>query len=374
MENRKRLETIRFVEIMSNWKFDKNAEVNLKKLLTIQSPSSMEMQTALSLRNNWRELGLDVKTDLLGNIYGTLNPSKNFTIGIVAHMDVVSIQITKILDNGLLLFRRIGSSLYSLIGRKVSILSQKGNILGVIGYDPLKQNCSDKLLQDEDLWLDIGVESKTEALALIEIGDFAVYEPHYCRIGENKICSSGLDDRIGLFIATEVLKEIVQKSLDISICIIGSVQEEIGLRGAQIIGNNKQMDACLIIDVDYATDIPTNIDKQIGELILGKGIGLCRKSDNNKILQSLIKDVAENKKRSYQINLGRNISGGTDAATLQLQLSGIATTNISIPCRYMHSSNEICDIRDVEAAVNILISSIEYINGQNKLDFTPKVN
>lgn len=359
---------------MNNWIFDKNAENNLKSLLSIHSPSSMEMQTANLLRNAWKQLGLDVKTDVLGNVYGTLNPDKKFTVAIVAHMDVVSIQVTKILDNGLLLFRRLGTSLYSLIGREICIITGNKTVQGVIGYDPLERSFSEKSLLDDDLWIDIGVESKEEALSFVSIGDFAVYEPHYNRIGANKICSTGLDNRIGLFVAMEAMKLICKKSLNISVCIIGSVQEEIGLRGAQVIGNNQSINACIVTDVDYATDIITNKDKQIGELILGKGIGLCRKADNNIVLQAIIKDVASNNNIPYQINLGRNIHGGTDATSLQLQMSGIATTNISIPCRYMHSPNEICDTRDVEYAVNLLAKSIEYIDSQNKQTFIPGID
>jgi endoglucanase len=356
------------------WKFNNNIENQLTSLLNICTPSSMEMQTAEFLRNDWKKIGLYVKTDVMGNVYGILNPTSNFTIGLVAHIDVVSIQITKVLDNGLLLFRRIGTSLCSLIGKRVYIVSGSSIIQGIIGYDPLDGKLFERALSDEDLWIDIGTESKKESLTYVNVGDFAVYEPHYNRIGRHKICSAGLDNRIGVFIAMEIMKWFSRQPSGISLCTVGSVQEEIGLRGAQIIGNNTKMDVCFVIDVDFATDIITNKDKQTGELILGKGVGLCRKADNNIVLQSIIKDVAGRNSLPCQINLGRNIYGNTDAASLQLQGSGIPVANISIPCRYMHSSNEICDIRDVECAVNLLIRCIEHIDKQGKRSFIPGID
>lgn len=360
---------------MDKWKFDDRAEVQFKNILDIYSPSSREMQLASYIRQKWELLNkVNVKTDVLGNVYGTLNPQNDLTIALVAHLDTVCIQITKVLENGHLLFRRVGTQLYSLIGKRVMVITKNDKVEGVVGFDPLIRNVPEQGLVDDDLWIDIGTESKEESLSLVSIGDFAAYRSHYERMKGHKICSAGLDNRIGLFIILETLNWFAVHGTNLSICAIGSVQEEIGLRGAQVLGNNVKMDACIIVDVDYATDIPTSRDKMIGSLQLGKGAGICKRADNNIVLQSLIMDVADEKEFPYQVNLGRNIHGGTDGDVIQLQLSGIATANVSIPCRYMHSSNEICDIRDVESVTNILISCIQKIEQQNKKSFIPGID
>jgi endoglucanase len=359
---------------MKHWTFNEKAEQTLKAFLNICSPSSMEMQTAGFLRREWSRLGFDVKTDVLGNVYGTINPHEEFTLSVVSHIDVVSVQITKVLDNGMLLFRRVGTQLCSLVGQRVTVISGGREITGIIGFDTLAHDNPGKELSEDDLWIDIGASSEDEAHELIHIGDFAVFQPGYSRMGADKICASGLDDRIGLFIINEVMKQLARQKLNIAVCAVGSVQEEIGLRGASVIGSNKRIDACIVVDVDFATDIPAGKDKILGQLMLGKGVGICKKATNNPVLQSLIVEFAGEQKYPCQINLGRNIRGGTDADALQTQLSGIATANISIPCRYMHSANEVCDIKDVESAVNLMVNFIQMIDKSNRRSFIPGID
>jgi endoglucanase len=359
---------------MKNWNYNNESEQWLKSLLNICSPSSMEIQTADFIRREWTKLGLAVKTDVMGNVYGRLNPDRDFTIALVAHTDVVAVQISKALDNGLLLFRNIGAPPCSLAGQRVTVFSGDKETVGVIGYDALMPNYTEKALTEDDLWIDIGASSKTEALKQVSIGDFAVFHANFSMLGTDRICSAGLDDRIGVFILNEAMKQLAGQQLNLSVCAVGSVQEEIGLRGAAVIGSNQKIDACIIVDVDFATDIPNGKGRMTGELALGNGVGVCKKANNNPVLQSLIIDVAKKTDIPFQINLGRNIKGGTDAEVLQTQLSGIATANISIPCRYMHSASEVCDIKDVESAVNLIINVIREIDGSGKRSFIPGIN
>lgn len=360
--------------MIEKWNFDEVAKKNFTALLNLYSPTSMEVETASLLREEWNQLNLDVSTDVMGNVCGKINKGSNFTLALVSHMDVVAVQITKIMNNGLLLFRRLGTQLYSLIGKRILIRSSNRTIEGVIGFEPLNRNVPENGLVDDDLWIDIGVSSQSEAADLVDIGDLGVYLPHFEKIGPNKICAAGLDDRVGVFIEMEVIKWCVKHEINISVCAIGTVQEEIGLRGAGIVGQNHKIDACIVLDVDFATDTLSSRDKMLGELHLGKGVGFNRKADNNPVLQSLVINVANELNIPYQVTLGRNIYGGTDAGVLQLQKGGIATTNINIPCRYMHSSNEMCDKRDIESAVNLLIGLISKLESMDEKNFIPGIN
>lgn len=359
---------------MSAWKFGNEEEQRLKEMLDIAAPTSYEVLMGNYLRETWRALRLDVSTDVLGNVYSSLPGTVPIHIGLVAHMDTITIQISKVMPNGMLLFRSINLSPYVLLGQRVDIVSQKGFIPGVIGFDPTSQYGQPKGLTEEDLWIDIGTNSAQNSLSRIEIGDFAILQRQYTRIGESCICGTGIDDRIGLFILSECMSWFAIHRLPLYLHAISSVQEEIGLRGASAIIHNQHLDACFVVDVDYATDTLIPHENQLGELYLGKGAGMNRKADNNIVLQRLVRKVADKQGLPYQISLGRHIYGGTDATAIQLQMGGIATMNINIPCRYMHSAVEICNIQDVENVINLLIATIEHIAESNKKSFIPGID
>ena len=133
------------------------------------------------------------------------------------------------------------------------------------------------------------------------------------------------------------------------------------------------LDACLVIDVDYATDIPTPHEDQMGRLWLNKGVGLHRKADNNPVLLQQFVETAKINEIPYQISVGRSIAGGTDSCVLQLTGRGVATLNINIPCRYMHSPIEICHRADIEAAINLIIESINRMAEMKNITFIPGV-
>ncbi|MBF0651491.1 MAG: M20/M25/M40 family metallo-hydrolase [Dysgonomonas sp.] len=356
------------------WRFDSAAENRLKDILEIAAPTSYEVMMGNYLRKIWTAQSLDVSSDVLGNVYASLPGVTPIHIGLVAHMDTIAVQISKVLPNGMLHFRSLGLIPQVMGGQKVNILSDNGLIKGIVGFDPLAQYGVSKGITDEDLWIDIGTSSAQESLSQVSIGDFVVLQTQYLRLGENRISASGLDDRIGLFIINECMRWFTSRGTSLCLHVIGSVQEEIGLRGVSVVTNHQHLDVCFVLDVDFATDIATSYENQPGELSLGKGIGMHRKADNNIVLQRIMRDVAEEKGFPYQISLGRRIYGGTDASVLQLQKEGIATMNINIPCRYMHSASEICDIRDIEIAVNLLIEAINRIAALNKKSFIPGID
>lgn len=358
-----------------HWIFDSEAYKRLHFLIDIISPSTEEEAMASFLRNMWMNNEVkNIKTDVMGNVHASIGKESTVHIGLIAHMDTVAIQITKILPNGLLQFRYIGLRPHVLLGQSVKVLTEKGEIEGVIGFDPTSQYGQPKGLVEEDLWLDIGASSYENAISRVNIGNLAVLTPRLAELNDKYICGTGLDDRIGLFIMNECLNWFAENDSSVCLHVIGSTQEEIGLRGAGIIAAQNQLDACFIIDVDYATDISTPHENQMGVLHLGKGVGIHIKSDNNPVLRKITSKVADDFGISYQTSLGRFICGGTDATSLQLQCGGIATMNINIPCRYMHSAVEICHKDDIESAIQLLICTISRIGEKQQRSFIPGID
>lgn len=357
-----------------DWMFDAMAYERFVELMLIISPSMEENAMARFLSQRWKAYDMEVFTDVMGNIHAIANKQGTIHIGLIAHMDTVAIQITKVCGNGLIQFRSIGLRPHTLLGQPVKILSSVGFIDGVIGFDPTSQFGQPKGLVEDDLWLDIGAIDYNDAISKVSVGDLAVLVPRCIPLGEDCISGTGIDDRIGLFVITECMGLIVDSYPNVCLHLIGTTQEEIGLRGSAVIAAQYSLDACFVIDVDYATDIFTSHENQMGALHLGKGVGLHVKSDNNPVLRTLACNVAEEIEISYQKSVGRFIYGGTDATSIQLQSKGIATLNLNIPCRYMHSPIEICNKHDVENAICLLAGCIERISITGQHSFIPELN
>lgn len=189
------------------WTFDDKARTRLKALMDIISPSMTEVLMAKNLREQWEDTGTNVQTDVLGNIYASLdkNYENRLNFGIVAHMDTVAIQITNILPNGMLQFRSIGIQPHTLLGQSMKVLTNKRVIDGVIGFDPTSQYGQPKGLVLDDLWMDIGASSFEQARKMIEVGNLAVLSPRFSNMGDNTLSGTAIDNRVGLFILNECL-------------------------------------------------------------------------------------------------------------------------------------------------------------------------
>lgn len=351
------------------WTFNESARKRLSDLANIASPSTDETRMAAALRQSWLSSGAIVTTDVMGNIHGTANEEYPIHIGLTAHMDTIACQITEVLPNGITKFRSLGASPIVLLGQKVLILTESGDFNGIVGYDPLSQFRNPENMKPDNLWIDtFGSHSNGK----ISVGDLVVLEPQISFLEENKLATGcGLDNKIGLFIINECFRYFSAHKVPVCFHLFGTVQEEIGLRGATIATSNCHLDACFIIDVDYATDTIISHQDSMGFLSLGMGTGLHKKADNNPVLLRLVKQVAEQNNLPYQISLGRHISGCTDASAIQLSNKGVAVLNLNIPCRYIHSAIETCSLEDIEATINLLIKTVEHIANKSQNSFIP---
>ncbi|MEI3003161.1 MAG: hypothetical protein V8T87_00835 [Victivallales bacterium] len=257
------------------------------------------------------------------------------------------------------LFRQVGGiDKNTLPGIEVNIINARGEkIPGVIGRKPIHlQTPKERETPSEfkDLWIDIGAENADEAKKLVGIGDPVAFKVNYKRYGENRIMSKGLDDKIGAFVVIEALKLLARRKLKVGVYVVGTVQEELGLRGATTSAFGVDPNMAIAVDVGFATDVPGVEKKSYGDVTLGGGPLLSRNADNNPVVNRLMFKVADKKKIKYQLDCGHRASGGTDTAQIQMTRSGVATALISIPNRYMHTPVEICDLRDVEGAINLI--------------------
>ena len=189
------------------------------------------------------------------------------------------------------------------------------------------------------------------------------FRANYRRLGKNAVMSKGLDDKIGAFVIIEALRELAKRKVKVGVYAVGTVQEELGLRGARPSAFGIDPQASICVDVGFATDLPDIPKKKLGEVTLGKGPELNRSCDNNLPLYERLIRISKKHKIPVQLAAGYRDTGGTDTCCIQMNRDGVATALLSIPNRYMHSQVEMCDLRDAAAAVDLLTETFLSFTG-----------
>lgn len=348
--------------------FGKESLDFLERFMNCDSPSGFEVEAAKCYREYLKPYCAEVRGDVLGNSIAVLNPKAKFKVMLAGHYDEIGFQIVYISDEGLLYFRPNGGiDKLNVPASEVDILTAKGRIPGVIGKKPihlLKEAERNQAIELSDMWIDIGASSRAEAEKFVSIGDPVAARANFRMLNKNRFISKGTDDKIGAFVVAETIRNLSRRKLNVAVYGVGTVQEEVGLRGAHASAFGVDPDVGFAIDVGFATDIPDIPKKLLGDIKLGAGPELNRSCDNNPVLGEFIRKVAKAKKIPYQEAAAHRATGGTDTACIQLTRAGVATALLSIPNRYMHSMVEMCDLRDAEAAVKILTESIAAMTGK----------
>ena len=330
----------------------------LLTLLRESGVSSDEIRVSKLFRSYLQGFAMSIDCDIMGNTLATLNCNSGCHVLLSAHIDEIGIQVTEICDNGMLKFRKIGGiNSLNLVGQEVIIPSVKG-VLGVI----VAQGKDNNAIPDaDDCYIDICCKNIDEAKQMIRIGDFLTFSPN-ARIVGNNIVSKAIDDRIGVFILTQVFRHLAGKLKHINLSVAATTQEEIGLRGMAILAQQTNSAICINIDVADACQLKSNLP------VMGEGCVLYRNADSNPELRQMICNVAKIENIPLQISVGRNITGGTDSSRIQLFSPKTAVTDLSVPCKYMHTHNEQCAVSDISSCINLLKAFILHLENNYSVD------
>jgi tetrahedral aminopeptidase len=335
-----------------------SSEKFLKELLETPSPSGFEQPAASVWRNYVKNHVDELVGDIHGNSIAVLNPEAPFKFMLAGHVDEIGMMITHIDDKGYLYIAQIGGMDPALlIGQRVRILAEKGPVLGVVGRKAIHQMTPEerkKNIEMENIWVDIGVADKKDALKRVDIGDPMIVDVEYRRLNGDKIVSRATDDKAGAYVVAEVMKELSKKKLNISVIGVATVQEEVGLRGAITSSYSVNPDAGIAVDVGFASDHPDTNPKKTGEVKIGGGPILHRGPNMNPVMEKELFRLARQKKIAYQVTAEPR-GTGTDANAMQLSRGGTATSLISIPNRYMHTPVEVISLKDLDATVKLLV-------------------
>jgi endoglucanase len=333
-----------------------------KQLIQTPSPTGFEEKIQAVVRDYMTPFADTMETDVHGNVIVAKNPDAPLRVMLAGHCDQIGLLVNYIDAEGFLYVLQLGGwDPPMLLGQRVIVWAENGPIPGVIGKKPihlLNDEEKKKVVKVQDLWVDIGAKNKEEAEKLVEIGTPVTVELEYREMQNDMIAAPGTDDKVGVWVVMEALRRADASKLKCAVYAVSTVQEEVGLRGAKTSAFGIDPQVGIAVDVTFATDCPTIEKKQNGEVVIGGGPVISRGPNmNNKLVNVLVK-VAKDHEIAYQMCAEGRITG-TDANSIQVNRSGVATGLVSIPNRYMHSPVEVISYKDIDATADLLARFLE---------------
>lgn len=298
-------------------------------------------------------------SDVYGSVAGVINPEAPYKVVIEAHADEISWFVSYITDDGYIYLKRNGGVDHQIApSKRVNIHTEKGIVKAVFGWPAIHTRQKDKEEQPsvKNLFLDCGCSSKKEVEKLgVHIGCVVTYEDEMIILNKKYIVGRALDNRIGGFIIAEVARLLKEKNkkLPFGLYIVNAVQEEIGLRGAEMISRRIKPNIAIVTDVIHDSNAPMYDKKLEGDIKCGKGpVFTYGPAVQNNLLKKII-NVAKSKKIPYQLDTVSR-STGTDTDAFAYSGDGVASALISTPLKYMHTTVEMVNIKDVENAIKLI--------------------
>ncbi|RLG39550.1 MAG: M42 family peptidase [Thermoproteota archaeon] len=328
----------------------------LRKLVEVPTVTGTEAKAGEILKELLSPYVDDFQTDEWFNHVSRLNPEAKRRIAFVAHIDQIGFMIKSIDDEGFLKIEQVGGWDASVpYGQRILILGKKGPVLGVVGSVPphLRKKEQSKEIKMEDLFVDVGAENREEVEKLgIEVGNYALLSSGFSRLSGTRVTGMAFDDKAGVASIILAARRVSERKgdLKVELDVVATVQEEIGLRGASMIGYKLKPDAAIVVDVTHAVTPPT---KGKVEIKLGKGPAIAVGPVYHPTIVEKLRSAAEEVGVPYQIEPSPR-GTGTDTWAIQVARGGVKTALLSIPLRYMHSGVEVADLSDIVHASKIL--------------------
>ena len=302
-------------------------------------------------------------TDTYGTAVGVINPDAKYKVVIEGHADEISWYVNYISDNGLIYVIRNGGSDHQIAPSKiVNIHTAKGIVKGVFGWPAIhtRNKANEEAPKPDNIFIDTGCASKKEVEALgVHVGCVITYPDEFHILNGDKFVCRALDNRMGGFMIAEVARLLKEnnKELPFGLYITNSVQEEIGLRGAEMITQTIKPNVAIVTDVTHDTTTPMIDVKKEGLLELGKGPVVAYAPAVQQKLRDLITSTAiENKIPFQRSALSR--ATGTDTDAFAYSNGGVASALISLPLRYMHTTGEMVHREDVENVIKMIYETL----------------
>jgi endoglucanase len=305
----------------------------------------------------------DFITDIYGTAVGVINPEAEYKVVIEGHADEISWYVNYITDEGLIYVIRNGGSDHQIAtSKRVNIHTKKGIVKGVFGWPAIhtRDKAKEQAPQLDNICIDVGCSSKEEVENLgVHVGCVITYPDEFFVLNKDKFVCRALDNRMGGFMIAEVARKLKEnnKKLPYGLYVTNSVQEEIGLRGAEMITQTIKPNVAIVTDVCHDTTTPMIDKKKEGLTKIGDGpvISYAPAVQNN--LRELLIDTAEKNNIPFQ-RMAASRMTGTDTDAFAYSNGGVASALISLPLRYMHTTVEMVHKKDVENVIELIYQSL----------------
>ena len=348
----------------------------LKSLLDIPGPSSFEAAPARVWRKEAQSFADEVRADVGGNSYATVNPGGRPRVMLAGHIDEIGVMVTHIDDDGFLSFDTIGGWDHQVfVGQRVRLLGRGGPVTGVVGKKAIHlmdKDDREKVSKVEDLWIDIGAANRAEAEGQLRIGDPGVLAAGVLEFPNGRLVSRSIDNRIGAFVVLEAVRMLAGGGPPAAaVSAVATTREEIAATGggARSSAVALEADAAIVVDVTHATDYPGVDKRRHGDYRLGGGPVLSRGASVSEVVFELLAATAEGEGISYTIEAASRDTH-TDAEAIFNAHRGVATALVSVPNRYMHSPNEMVALEDLDRTARLLAAFVRRLTPDT--DFVPR--
>lgn len=337
----------------------------LEELLVTPSPTGFESAGQKVWANYMESFADELQTDAYGSAAAKLNTSFDvITVMLEAHCDEIGMIVQHITDKGFVHVNKLGGSDSTIArAKRVNIHNKRGVVSGVVGNTAIhlqdKKNGGGDQPAWKDIYIDIGANSREEALEMIQVGDPITYADNFEFLSDDVLTGRALDNRIGGFVIAQVMKRLAdnRSDLKVNVLALNSVQEEVGGYGARMMSYRLEPDMALVTDVTHATDTPGINNAEHGLVKLGEGPVVQHGGANHPAMVSFIEEVSKTREIAIQ-HEATSVRTGTDTDSIFYQKTGIPSALLSLPLRYMHSPVETASIQDINRLIDLMAESI----------------
>ncbi|MBL7811850.1 MAG: M20/M25/M40 family metallo-hydrolase [Bacteroidetes bacterium] len=349
----------------------KESKKFLEKYLNNVSPTGFESSGQKIWLDYLKPYIQDQMVDTYGTAVGIINPGKPYKVVIEAHADEISWFVNYITEDGYIYVIRNGGSDFQIApSMRCRIFCEGGQVVnGIFGWPAIHvREGKDPETKQDTVFIDVGAANREEVEKMgIHVGAVAVFEADVMWLNQKYVVGRALDNRMGGFMIAEVARKLHEnkKKLPYTLYVVNSVQEEIGLRGAEMISRRLAPDVAICTDVTHDTASPLYNKKKQGECKCGKGaVVTYGPAVQNNLLQLLI-ETAKKKKIDIQRNAASR-STGTDTDSFAYSSHGVASALVSLPLKYMHTTVEMVHEDDIQSCINLMYEALLQIkSGQD---------
>jgi endoglucanase len=335
----------------------------LEKYLNNAAPTGYESEGQKLWMDYLKPYVDEFITDTYGTAVGVINPEADFKVVIEGHADEISWYVNYITDEGLIYVIRNGGSDHQIAtSKRVNIHTKKGIVQGVFGWPAIhtRDKTSEQSPKPDNICIDVGCATKEEVEKLgVHVGCVITYPDEFFILNGDKFVCRGLDNRMGGFMIAEVARMLKENKVELpfGLYITNSVQEEIGLRGAEMITQTIKPNVAIVTDVCHDTTTPMIEKKKEGLTKIGAGPVISYAPAVQNKLRELLIDTAEKHNIPFQ-RLAASRMTGTDTDAFAYSNGGVASALISLPLRYMHTTVEMVHESDVENVIKLIYNSL----------------